>query len=63
MEIYFIENGKSIHWIDEVGFIPKKNDFVEIHGKEWQVDYVKWVIHEEDGFYVEIYLKPLSMEK
>ncbi len=62
MEIYFIEDGKSIHWTDEVDFIPKKDDFIEIYGKEWQVDYVKWIIHEEDGLYVKVYLKPVSMD-
>lgn len=62
IDINFIEEGKCIHYHEESSFVPRKDDFIEIYGKEWQVDYVKWVIHQEDGLYAKIYLKPVSME-
>lgn len=60
ININFIEDGKCIHWHEESSFVPRKGDSLEIYGKEFQVDYVKWVIHEEDGMYVMVYISSLN---
>ena len=58
IDISFIVNGKFLYTHGESSFVPRKGDFLKLHGKKYQVNYVEWVIHKEDGFYVMIYLNP-----
>ena len=61
IDINFVESGNGLLYCHrESSFVPRKNDFLELHGRKYIVGRVKWVIHEEDGIYVMVYLNPLS---
>ncbi len=57
IEINFMVSDGCIHSC-ESSFVPRKGELLELHGKTFQINNVKWIIYGTTKTYVEVYITP-----